>query len=218
MDRSELRRLHDRAVGDGRRYWADSHVQALVQAVGELLAEDDPTVEIAYLRATIGDLETAAAAPAIPGPCTVKFDGGRQAVLDADRRIIGYLTDVIPGQDSEQPQRVQPSREDIAQVFDTHRWKSMGVTSVECECGEILYGDHNLTKFPADDAFRAHLAEGVLAILAAQPTVAEVRAQAIHDAIEVLDSSDPIETALAGIDYPIRILRQLERESEGGAR
>ena len=73
IDRSELRRLHDRAVGDGRRYWADSYVQNLVTAVGEYLAQDDPTVELAYLKAT-------------------------------------------PGQNSEQPQRVQPSREDLARA------------------------------------------------------------------------------------------------------
>ena len=55
MDRSELQRLYGRAVGNGRRYWADSHVQNLVTAVGDYLAQDDPAVEIAYLRATIAD-------------------------------------------------------------------------------------------------------------------------------------------------------------------
>ena len=47
-------------------------------------------------------------------------------------------------------------------AFATHRWKSMGVASVECECGAILYGAGNLTQFPADAAFRRHLAEAAL--------------------------------------------------------
>lgn len=83
MDRSELRRLHDRAVGHGRRYYADGRVNDLVKAVSEYLDQDDPTVEIAYLKATIADLKAGA---------------------------------VIPGQNSEQPQRVQPSREDLARA------------------------------------------------------------------------------------------------------
>lgn len=50
----------------------------------------------------------------------------------------------------------------VVDVLDAHRWKTMGVASVECECGEILYGDESLTQFPADEAFRSHLARAVL--------------------------------------------------------
>ena len=57
MDHAELQRLHDRAVGHGRRYYADGRVQDLVQAIGEYLKQDDPTVEIAYLKAKVADLE-----------------------------------------------------------------------------------------------------------------------------------------------------------------
>ncbi len=51
--------------------------------------------------------------------------------------------------------------EAAAELLSVHRWKSMGVASVECKCGEILYGDSSLTQFPADEAFRKHLAEAV---------------------------------------------------------
>lgn len=38
-----------------------------------------------------------ATAPTLPGPLTVKFDGGRRSVLDESNRIVGYLTgDVAP--------------------------------------------------------------------------------------------------------------------------
>lgn len=46
----------------------------------------------------------------------------------------------------------------FAEVLNVHRWKSMGVSSVQCECGEVLYGDESLTQFPADEAFRRHVA------------------------------------------------------------
>lgn len=58
------------------------------------------------------------------------------------------------------------TREAIAEVLSVHRWKSMGVASVECECGAILYGDDKLTQFPADEAFRDHIADAVLALKA----------------------------------------------------
>ena len=44
----------------------------------------------------------------------------------------------------------------------THRWKTMGVASVECECGVIISGQKDLTEFPADEAFRRHLAQALL--------------------------------------------------------
>lgn len=55
----------------------------------------------------------------------------------------------------------QPQIEQIMEVLNTHRWESMGVSSVSCECGEICYGDESLTQFPADEAFRRHVAEQV---------------------------------------------------------
>lgn len=54
------------------------------------------------------------------------------------------------------------SAEKIMQVMDVHRWKSMGVSSVQCECGEVCYGDESLTQFPADEAFRRHVADEVM--------------------------------------------------------
>lgn len=53
----------------------------------------------------------------------------------------------------------------IAEVLNVHRWKSMGVSSVECECGEICYGNDSLTQFPADEAFRAHVAVEVTRVI-----------------------------------------------------
>jgi len=44
-----------------------------------------------------------------------------------------------------------------------HRWKTMGTGSVECECGEVVHGDAD--PFPADEAFRRHLAEAMVADL-----------------------------------------------------
>ena len=55
--------------------------------------------------------------------------------------------------------------EKVAEVLNVHRWKSMGVASVECECGEILYGPEGLTQFPADEAFRLHVARATIAAL-----------------------------------------------------
>lgn len=60
---------------------------------------------------------------------------------------------------------VQQVREAAADVLSVHRWKSMGVASVECECGEILYGNDRMTQFPADEAFRKHLADAAMAVI-----------------------------------------------------
>lgn len=46
----------------------------------------------------------------------------------------------------------------VMDVFNTHRWRTMGVSTVECECGQIFTGDGALTQFPADEVFRRHLA------------------------------------------------------------
>lgn len=52
----------------------------------------------------------------------------------------------------------------VAEVLNTHRWKTMSPKSVECECGEIIHGDDTLTGFPADEAFRHHIADAVLTV------------------------------------------------------
>jgi len=57
---------------------------------------------------------------------------------------------------------------EVAEVLAVHRWKSMGLNTVECECGEILAGGMELTGFPADQAFREHLAQAVLNAAAAK--------------------------------------------------
>jgi len=82
-----------------------------------------------------------------------------------------------------EPVPVKPSLEDVAEVFSVHRWKSMGVVSVECECGAILFGPASLTEFPADEAFRLHLADAVLALLPGRAE-AEVKAEALEEEAE----------------------------------
>lgn len=57
--------------------------------------------------------------------------------------------------------------ETVARALDRHRWKSMGVSSVECECGEVIHANDEepLAQFPADEAFRHHVgAEAVAAL------------------------------------------------------
>ena len=160
MDRSELRRLHDRAVGHGRRYYADGRVNDLVKAVSEYLDQDDPTVEIAYLKATIADLKAGA---------------------------------VIPGQNSEQPQRVQPSREAIKEAIRSGWWPD----------------DRKRLSFSYNKVTQA-----VLAVLASQPTVAEVRAQAWDEGFEAgatWSSSGP-----SGVPHDPP--RNPYHEAEGGER
>jgi hypothetical protein len=56
----------------------------------------------------------------------------------------------------------------IAEVLNVHRWKSMGVASVECECGKVISQgaeSPTLTAFPADEAFRRHIAAEVTRVL-----------------------------------------------------
>jgi hypothetical protein len=64
-----------------------------------------------------------------------------------------------------------------AAVLDVHRWKTMGLGTVECECGDVLSVDRAdtgdliedfvLTSFPADVAFREHIARAMLAAVEA---------------------------------------------------
>lgn len=60
----------------------------------------------------------------------------------------------------------------VAAALDIHRWKTMGVASVQCECGEVIELDPistgeaienaALQAFPADAAFRLHMARAAL--------------------------------------------------------
>ena len=74
--------------------------------------------------------------------------------------------------------------EQVMAVLDEHRWKSMGVSSVDCECGAILYGP-GLTQFPADEAFRRHIAAHIIALLRAgeQARVDAAKADGWHEAL-----------------------------------
>lgn len=88
---------------------------------------------------------------------------------------------------------VWPETDAIMAVLDAHRWKSMGVSSVECECGQILYGqgdDEPLTQFPADEAFRRHVAAEVLR--AFRPgTSDEFKADGVREAADALYLTGP---------------------------
>ena len=61
----------------------------------------------------------------------------------------------------------------VMTALDTHRWKSMGVSSVECECGGVLHGPDDLTEFPADEAFRRHVAAHVVSKLTFRPGISD---------------------------------------------
>ncbi len=238
MDRFELRRLHDRAVGDGRRYWADSYVQNLVTAVGEYLTQDDPTVEVAYLRATIADLKAGAV---IPGQNSEQLqrirqlhhamDGGNCAECWAAGGYDGapewpcatvQLCDEIesgckPVTPKAEPQRVQPSRDDVARaIYDTEGFHAADHWGVETSITRDRYLGH---------------ADAALSVFDTQPAVAEVRAQALRDAAErirgkaalaseaALGQNDPAWSRLDGMAFAHEDdARDLDREADGGAR
>ena len=56
MPREELQRLYDQCVS---RAFRAEQLAGLVQGVESFLAEPDPTIEIAYLKAKLADLESA---------------------------------------------------------------------------------------------------------------------------------------------------------------
>lgn len=93
---------------------------------------------------------------------------------------------------------VLPSVESVAKVLDIHRWQTMGVTSVQCECGEIIHGDSSLTAFPADQAFREHIAQAILALIVGRGE-AEVKAEALTAL--PLDGLRQAEKVLRGIEH-----------------
>lgn len=187
MDRSELQRLYDRAVGDGRRYYADGYVQALVSAVDEYLDQDDPSVEIAYLRATIADLKAGAVIPgqnseqpqrpSLPDP-----KGGCACRAYSEDHGAGYVELIVEydpacPEHSEhvynprtgiweqlEPQRVQPIREELARAIDPSAWVS---------------------EFGPNKAASLERADTVLTLLDGRPTVAEVREHELREAAAV---------------------------------
>ena len=55
----------------------------------------------------------------------------------------------------------------------------MGVASVECECGAIVHGDAD--PFPADEAFRGHLATAILE--AAAPLIVAAERERVRQAL-----------------------------------
>ena len=91
----------------------------------------------------------------------------------------------------------QPSVDLVAKVLDIHRWQTMGVTSVQCECGEIIHGDSSLTAFP-DQAFREHIAQAILALIVGRGE-AEVKAEALTAL--PLDGLRQAEKVLRGIEH-----------------
>lgn len=75
--------------------------------------------------------------------------------------------------------------EAVMAALGIHRWKSMGLNSVECECGTVVSGT-SLTEgaFPADEAFRRHLTGAMLGIAA--PVIAAQAAAAERERIIAL--------------------------------
>ena len=86
----------------------------------------------------------------------------------------GFEEGVKFGRAGSGPRPITDEMVDAAtQALGVHRWKTMGVNTVECECGEIiglpdaertgdLIEDSILQAFPADLAFRKHLARVAL--------------------------------------------------------
>lgn len=79
----------------------------------------------------------------------------------------------IPGQ-PHAPQRVQPSRASIARALHYQ----------DCRCPRFDEPDH---------VDYVHMADAVLTLLASQPTVAEVRAQALRDAATAWSDWDALQ-------------------------
>ena len=96
------------------------------------------------------------------------------------------------------------ARDQIAWVLGEHRWKSMGSTSVECECGEVVLGE--ASPFPADGAFRGHLADEILS--------------EVGDATEMGERLSALLCDLTGgrlskASYPVSVMTQAIEEHLG---
>lgn len=82
---------------------------------------------------------------------------------------------------SDQPQRTLPSREDVRDVVAAHRYRpNVGLRADDpgwhpCDCGEW-------EGYWCD--FDTHATDAVLALFAAQPTVAQVKAEALREAAD----------------------------------
>ena len=84
MTREELQRLYDEATGKYRaagiaRGYSAQAVPALLGALGDYLAEPDPTVEIAYLKAKLADVEAGRDQGAVKA-LTARAEAAEQAV------------------------------------------------------------------------------------------------------------------------------------------
>ena len=95
MTREELQRLYDEATGKYRaagiaRGYSAQAVPALLGALGDYLAEPDPTVEIAYLKAKLADVEAGRDQGAVKA-LTARAEAAEQAVQRV--RAIHYAAD-----------------------------------------------------------------------------------------------------------------------------
>lgn len=226
ITREDLQRLHDLAVGNGRRYYADSYVKDLVTAVGEYLAQDDPTVEVAYLRATIADLK---AGSVIPGqnsdkpqrPSLPDPKGGCACRGYSEDHGAGYVEQMVEYEpacpehsehvynprtgvwDLSDPSRVQPSREELARAIDPSAWVS---------------------EFGPNKAASLERADTVLTLLDGRPTVAEVREHELREAAAVarLDRVGGLTWIARAVEAWLNAraghIAAAGHEAEGGAR
>src|SRR5665647_2871522 len=98
--------------------------------------------------------------------------GSQVGPMTTDHGAAGFCTNhSLP---TARPTTVASAVEVGARAVNDHRWRSMGVGSVQCECGAILHGDDSFTQFPADATFRAHLAAAVLSAIGYADLVNEV--------------------------------------------
>lgn len=201
MDRSELQRLYDRAVGNSRRYYADSRVNDLVQAVGEYLDQDDPSFVLPSPAMVAAALADGFAAWAARGE-------GRECWEAEAEAVLALLADQ-PAITESDPQRVQPSREELARAIFERRDDPYDLDEWE-DCG--------------DQELWLCYADAVLALLAAQPTVAEVRVETLREAAAVarLDRVGGLAWIARAVEAWLNAraahIAAADREAEGGAR
>ncbi len=94
---------------------------------------------------------------------------------------LGFLTVLYR---PDQPQRVQPSREDVADTLIQARSSGMchfGKVCDLCDCGLEGHTDDEARRADARTLIEA---DAVLALFAQQPTVAEVKAEALREAAD----------------------------------
>ena len=89
-----------------------------------------------------------------------------------------------------EPARTVPTREQIARALSTHHYS---IAYGGCACGAD-FEDETETLEAEQEAYNQHAADEVLELLAGQPTVAEVKAEALEEAAAALreiPDSDP---------------------------